>query len=160
MATGDDETAIALLEHAVALLGDDERPLQLATLRLELASALARSGDQPGAIVAARAALACFDRLGANPHRDRAAALLRTLGDAGRVKPHRSDDLATVLSAREREVLELVRHGLSNAEIASRLFISPKTAEHHVGRILAKLGVRSRAEAAALTVRLGAAARK
>jgi DNA-binding NarL/FixJ family response regulator len=43
---------------------------------------------------------------------------------------------------------------LSNADIASRLFISPKTAEHHVSRILTKLGVRSRAEAAALAVRL------
>ena len=44
------------------------------------------------------------------------------------------------LTAREPEVLDLVRQGYSNAEIAGRLFISPKTAEHHVGRILAKLG--------------------
>ena len=54
------------------------------------------------------------------------------------------------------EVLELVCAGLTNAEIAERLYISPKTAEHHVGRMLTKLGVRSRAEAAALAVRLGA----
>ena len=64
--------------------------------------------------------------------------------------------MAGALSAREQEVLELVRQGLSNAEIASRLFISPKTAEHHVGRILTKLGVRSRGEAAALAVRMAA----
>jgi DNA-binding NarL/FixJ family response regulator len=61
------------------------------------------------------------------------------------------------LSVREQEVLDLVRQGLSNAEIASRLFISPKTAEHHVSRILTKLGVRSRGEAAAMAVRLAAA---
>jgi DNA-binding CsgD family transcriptional regulator len=48
------------------------------------------------------------------------------------------------------QVLDLVRAGLTNAEIGARLFISTKTAEHHVGRVLAKLGVRSRAEAAAV----------
>jgi DNA-binding NarL/FixJ family response regulator len=52
------------------------------------------------------------------------------------------------LSRREREVLELLREGLSNAEIGGRLFITPKTAEHHVSAILGKLNMRTRAEAA------------
>jgi DNA-binding NarL/FixJ family response regulator len=49
-------------------------------------------------------------------------------------------------------VLDLVRRGLTNAQIGERLYISPKTAEHHVSSVLGKLCVRSRAEAAALSI--------
>ena len=54
-----------------------------------------------------------------------------------------------LLTQREAEVLLLIAQGLSNREIADRLVISPKTAEHHVSQILSKIGARSRAEAAA-----------
>jgi len=56
------------------------------------------------------------------------------------------------MSEREREVAALLVAGLTYKEIGERLFISAKTVEHHVGRVLAKLGVRSRAEAAAVAV--------
>jgi DNA-binding CsgD family transcriptional regulator len=59
------------------------------------------------------------------------------------------------LSARELEVLELLAAGLRNAEIARRLFISEKTAGHHVSAILRKLAVTSRTEAGAAAARLG-----
>jgi len=51
-----------------------------------------------------------------------------------------------VLTEREREILGLVAHGLSNGEIAEKLFISPMTAKTHVSRILTKLAARDRAQ--------------
>jgi DNA-binding CsgD family transcriptional regulator/tetratricopeptide (TPR) repeat protein len=59
------------------------------------------------------------------------------------------------LTRREREVLALVCVGKSNAEISAQLFISPRTAEHHVSALLAKMGVRSRALAAEQAAELG-----
>jgi DNA-binding CsgD family transcriptional regulator len=83
----------------------------------------------------------------------RSETLMRALGAKGRAGPR----AAELLTRRETEVLRLLAEGLTNREIAARLFISPKTAEHHVGRLYAKLGVGSRAEAAAYAARnLGA----
>ena len=125
-----------------------EMPVELARSRLELANALVN--DRPEvAIAEARAALEAFERLEAARDVDAAAAVLRLLGVNARTTTHSGD----VLTKREAEVLNLLGHGLSNPEIAERLYISRKTAEHHVGNVLAKLGLRSRAEAAAFAVR-------
>jgi DNA-binding NarL/FixJ family response regulator len=60
-----------------------------------------------------------------------------------------------LLTSREREVLRLIAAGRSNREIASVLFIAPKTASVHVSNILGKLGAASRTEAAAIAHREG-----
>ncbi|RFU19089.1 LuxR family transcriptional regulator [Geodermatophilus marinus] len=140
--------AAGCFSTALGLLRQLELPFEAGTVQLLLARAEARTTPAL-AVEDGRAALAAFDRLGAPSQLDAAAALLRSLG----VRPRVGGRSAGPLTAREREVLDLVATGLSNPEIAARLFISRKTAAHHVSSVLAKLGVRSRAEAVAVCVR-------
>ena len=90
-----------------------------------------------------------LDRLGAGPAAALVAERLRSLGERvpRGVRPSTRANPAG-LTAREIEVLQLVVDGLTNGEIAAKLFVSDKTVEHHVSRILVKLGVTSRREAA------------
>jgi len=145
------QAAVDALEEAVAVFARLGFPLEEGRARLALAGVRA-AGGSPLAAPDARTACDRFERLGARRDADEAAALLRELGSSGRSAFRGERD---ELTAREREVLALVASGLSNGEIAERLVIAPKTAEHHVGKVLAKLGVRSRAEAAAHAVREG-----
>jgi DNA-binding NarL/FixJ family response regulator len=139
--TGDPQ---ACLREALAGFSQARMPMELAHSRLELAKALIT--DRPDvALGEARAALEAFDRLQAARDADSAAAVLRSLG----VRTASARKGGGVLTKREAEVLDLLGHGLSNPEISERLFISRKTVEHHVGNILAKLGLRNRAAAAA-----------
>jgi DNA-binding CsgD family transcriptional regulator len=147
-AAGANPDAPELFERAINLFASLPQPLEAARARLELARALARSSPQV-AIDLARRATADLEALGAAREADEGAALLRILGAKGRAGPR---DYGR-LSKREVEVLRLVGEGLTNAEIATRLFISPKTAEHHVGRIYGKLQLRTRTELAAYAVR-------
>jgi len=143
-----DERAAVHLNRALEALSAQNLPLEAGRARLELARAIGvRSPD--AAVAEAKLALAAFERLGASRDADAAAALHRELGAGGRAWPRGHGRL----TKRESEVLPLVAAGLSNADIAERLYISRRTAEHHVASIISKLGLRSRAEAAAYAVR-------
>jgi DNA-binding CsgD family transcriptional regulator/tetratricopeptide (TPR) repeat protein len=114
----------------------------------EAAQALAATDDETDL----RTALAEFERLGARPSVAAITRRLRTLGakDIPRGPRPATRANAANLTSREVEILDLVALGLRDAEIADRLFLSPKTVGHHVSSILSKLGVRSRAEASNL----------
>lgn len=68
-----------------------------------------------------------------------------------------SGDLASILTGREQQVVELVAEGLTNKEIARKLEISPATVKVHVERLIAKLGVADRTQAAVLATKLKSA---
>jgi DNA-binding NarL/FixJ family response regulator len=112
----------------------------------EAALALAGSPDPEDV----RRAHASLLGLGAAAAAAKVAARLRELGAAVPRGPRRTT-LANVggLTGREIEIAHLLADGLSNAEIAERLVVSPKTVGHHVSAVLAKLGVRRRAQVAA-----------
>ena len=137
-------------------------PYPLAYTWLRLAEAAAAAGDRQAAGRGVRLAHALASRVGAAPIAEEAAALARrtrlSLDDpaAEAIAPAAEDPLARFgLTEREREILVLLAAGRSNPQIAGALFISPKTASVHVSNILAKLGVDSRVEAAAVAHRLG-----
>jgi DNA-binding CsgD family transcriptional regulator len=119
----------------------------------EVADVLVGSGDTSSI----REAHATFSRLGAGPMVEVTAVELRRRGARPLARRAGAADVGG-LSAREVEVLKLVAAGFTNPQIADALYISRKTAEHHVSAILAKLGVSGRTEAATAAVRLGIAA--
>jgi DNA-binding NarL/FixJ family response regulator len=150
LATGEGDTQ-ACLRQALEGFARAQVPMELARARLELSQALVT--DRPDvALAEARTALDAFERLQAARQADAAAAVLRSLG----VRTGSPTKTTGQLTKREAEVLDLLGHGLSNPQIAERLFISRKTVEHHVASVLDKLGLSGRTEAAAFAVRTSA----
>ncbi|MDQ3661943.1 MAG: LuxR C-terminal-related transcriptional regulator [Actinomycetota bacterium] len=130
-------------DAALSIFARIGMPYEVARTQLMLAETIRRTEPEV-AEAEARSALTTFEGLGAGRDADAAAALLRELGvKAARFGPKGRG----ALTKRETEALALIAEGLSNPEIAERLYLSRKTVEHHVASILPKLGARNRAEA-------------
>jgi DNA-binding CsgD family transcriptional regulator len=142
---GNAEGGLERLERAISMFARLGMELEVGRTRLDLARAL-REIDWQAAIAEGRSAMSVLHSARASYERDIAAALLRELGDESRpLAAHHVREL----TRREAEVLRLLGEGLTNAEIARRLYISTKTAGNHVSSILMKLGLRNRSQAAA-----------
>ena len=85
----------------------------------------------------------------------RLLAAFANLPQPARPQPGKDDEIIEPLSQRELEVLRLIAEGLSNQEIAARLYLSVRTIKFHTGNIYGKLGVKSRTEAVARARALG-----
>lgn len=161
--------AAAIAEHGQALLADPEtaeshfvRALELhdqddvearrfnrARTQLAYGEFLRRARRRVDARTHLRAALETFEDLRARPWAERAAQELRSSGETARKR----DETAPVdLTPTERQVAQLVQHGMSNREVAGQLFVSPRTVDFHLRNVFAKTGVTSRLELAQLTL--------
>jgi DNA-binding NarL/FixJ family response regulator len=129
---------------------------EIARTRWRLAEALAEAGSRSEAEQQWQLAAHTADALGAKPLR-RALDDLARRARIGTTPDLPDGEVLASLTSREREVLRLLAAGRSNREIASVLFIAPKTASVHVSNILGKLGAASRTEAAAIAHREGLA---
>jgi DNA-binding CsgD family transcriptional regulator len=139
-----------------------ERPYLVAHAQWRQAEALIEAGDRVAATEPARAALDIAGRLGARWLRDEIAALrdrARLELGANGASAKSADGEEELedpfgLTPRERQVLALIAEGATNRQIGASLFMAEKTASVHVSRILGKLGVRSRTQAAAVAHRM------
>jgi ATP/maltotriose-dependent transcriptional regulator MalT len=141
LARGEAGLARATLQEALERWRALDVPYEVASVGTLLGQALHESGDEIGAVAAFTAASQQFDQIGA--HLD----ARRVLGGGSTTAGRRV--LPASLTEREAEVLRLVAAGLTNNEIAARLFLSAKTVSRHLSNIFTKIGVTSRAGATA-----------
>jgi len=147
-ADGEPERALACYREALVERSRRREPAAVADVQQGIARCLLALRRYDEAREHAEAAVRLLDRW-PGWRRAEAEALLRRLGAGSEA------DGPEALTPREREVAALLTGGLSNSELARRLYISPKTASVHVSNILTKLGMSSRAEIAAWAVREG-----
>lgn len=145
-AAGDIDAARRAFDEALALL--DGLPLRydLARVNFAYGQTLRRAGKRRDADAVIGTARDLFLSLGAQTYVARCERELK----AGGVHVVRGPRGHAELTPQEDAVTTLVAQGLSNREVAAELYVSPKTVQYHLTRIYAKLGVRSRAELAAL----------
>jgi DNA-binding CsgD family transcriptional regulator len=145
----DGDRAVAHFDRALTLHQGACRTVDRARTELAFGEFLRRSGRRVDAREHLRRAIEVFDDVGAQPWAERARHELRAAGETARKR-----DVTTTedLTPQERQTALLVGQGLSNREVAARLFLSPRTIEYHLSHVYQKLGVRSRSELARLTL--------
>jgi DNA-binding CsgD family transcriptional regulator len=151
-ASEDHDEALGYYEAAIANAGAWVRPAALGTAHVGAGRSLLALGRLAEAKDHVAVAATLLARWGGT-RVEELAVLERRVGGGMPVEG------PAELTPREREVAALLADGLSNGELGSRLFISPRTASVHVSNILAKLGMTSRTEIAAYAVRAGLAER-
>ncbi|MGW2373911.1 AAA family ATPase [Kitasatospora sp. NPDC001683] len=137
----DDHHAARLFAQALAVPGVEKWPFDLARIRLAQGEQLRRARAVSGAKGPLTAALCAFQSLDAAPWAERARKELRAAG--GHVASPGARQAAP-LTPQEREIAELAATGLTNKQIAERLFISHRTVGAHLYQIYPKLGIASR----------------
>lgn len=137
-----DQAALGHFGEALAVPEAASWPFDFARVQLLYGERLRRARYLREARRQLEAALETFERLGARPWVQRTANELRA---AGQAKPHANVEQWDALTPQEREVAQLAAMGLSNKQIAERLYLSHRTVGFHLYRVFPKLGVTSRA---------------
>ena len=139
----DRHDAEALYRQAIPLLDVSRLRVESARAQLLYGEWLRRENRPVDARPQLRAAHETFAAIGAQPFAERARIELVATGERVR---RRTVETRDDLTAQERQIAQLARDGLSNSEIATRLFLSPRTVEWHLRNVFIKLGVSSRKE--------------
>jgi DNA-binding CsgD family transcriptional regulator len=139
----DDDRAPELFEKALDLPTIDQWPFDAARIRLAYGERLRRARTMTAAKVHLQTALTAFRKLGAAPWVARAERELRAAGQASR-SPTNARGGAS-LTPQELEIARLAASGMTNKQIAERLYVSPRTVSTHLYKIFPKLGITSRA---------------
>ena len=137
-----EETALRIFQTTLALPGIERWQFQLARVRLAYGERLRRNRAMLESRAQLKAALEIFERLRARPWVDRTNAELRA---TGQTKPRAGEDVLDRLTPQEYEVVTLAASGLTNKQIAERMFLSHRTVGGHLHRAFPKLGVATRA---------------